>query len=249
MAIRSIVTRELANPFRSWEKWFQTPAGQLLRESEQAWLDARLQDCFGYQAFQMGPRGIDALRLNRMSSRARLSPYAVDGAEDELVCDPSTLPIASDSTDLLVLTHALEMVADPHGLLREAERILIPEGQLVIVGLNPHSLWALHRPLAVTRCPPVQGRWISASRVRDWCSLLGLTTEAGCFGVYRPMVYDERWSRRWRWMEAAGARWWPALGAAYLLTAVKRRKGMRILSPGWNKAPKRATSAAVARQG
>lgn len=242
------MTRVAPNPFQAWEKWFETPAGALLRDTEQAWLDARLQDRFGYQALQMGPVGVDALRQNRMACRARIAPFAALSDEEQLVCDPAALPVESDSTDLLVLVHCLEMVGDPHGLLREAERILIPEGQLVILGFNPFSLWAAHRPRAVTHCPPMEGKWLSPARVRDWCSLLGLSIDGGCFGLYRPMVYDAAWSQRWRWMDAAGARWWPGLGATYLLTAVKRRTGLRVLSPAWKKTSRRATSAAVARQ-
>ena len=46
-------------------------------------------------------------------------------------------------------------------------------------------------------------------------------------------------------MEAAGDRWWSFAGGVYLLRAVKRVHGMRIILPPWNtkKVPRKALSA------
>ncbi|KOT12639.1 methyltransferase domain protein [Burkholderia mallei] len=32
-------------------------------------------------------------------------------------------------------------------------------------------------------------------------------------------------------MEAAGDRWWPIFGAVYMVTAIKRVRGMRLVGP------------------
>jgi hypothetical protein len=39
-----------------------------------------------------------------------------------------------------------------------------------------------------------------------------------------------------------GAKYWPVLGAAYCLVAVKRVQGMRMIRPAWRKNPKLAAS-------
>jgi ubiquinone/menaquinone biosynthesis C-methylase UbiE len=49
------------------------------------------------------------------------------------------------SLDLVTLPHTLEMHVDPHATLREVERVLVPEGRVVICGLNPASLWGLRQ--------------------------------------------------------------------------------------------------------
>ena len=36
-------------------------------------------------------------------------------------------------------------------------------------------------------------------------------------------------------MEKAGNRWWPYLGALYIVQAIKRVKGMRLVGPAWQK--------------
>jgi hypothetical protein len=49
-------------------------------------------------------------------------------------------------------------------------------------------------------------------------------------------VRSAAWLERSSAMDALGARWWPILGAAYLVVAVKRVAGMRLLEPSWRKA-------------
>jgi len=55
------------------------------------------------------------------------------------------LPLASQSVDLVVLPHVLESHDHPHEVLRETERVLMPEGQVVISGFNTGSLWRLRQ--------------------------------------------------------------------------------------------------------
>jgi len=45
-------------------------------------------------------------------------------------------------------------------------------------------------------------------------------------------------------MDKAGARWWPFFGSVYGLVAVKRVRGMTLLSPGWD-APRILANAPV----
>jgi len=36
-------------------------------------------------------------------------------------------------------------------------------------------------------------------------------------------------------MDRAGPRWWPILGGLYVVRAVKRVHGMRLITPAWRK--------------
>ena len=74
------------------------------------------------------------------------SPTAVS-----LGCDFDALPFDSQSLDLVVLPHALELARDPHLTLREVERVLMPEGRVVIIGFNPASLWGMRQQACVAR--------------------------------------------------------------------------------------------------
>lgn len=175
--------------------------------------------------------------------RALLDEAGLDGASGAmrvaLVSEFDALPLAEDSIDLVVLPHTLEFAPDPHLTLREVERVLRPEGRIVITGFNPTSLWGLRQRLSRTRLAlhpspshperEREGEFIGYWRVRDWLRLLGFAIEGGQFGCWRPPLATARWLARFQWMDRVGERWWPVLGAAYLIVAVKRVKGMRLV--------------------
>lgn len=235
--------------------WFGTPAGRYLLEWERARVDAAVVDMFGYHALQLGVPELDGLRANRMPHRwlateAQHEPWEGPVGQAALLCDFAALPFPAASLDLVLLPHTLEFSADPHATLREVERVLVPEGRVVICGLNPTSLWGfqqqrghLYRRLGLGRrlFLPDAGEFIGYWRLRDWLRLLGFEVEVGDFGCYRAGVTSDKWLQRLQWMDRAGARWWPILGATYFLVAVKRVRGMRLLGPAW----KSATATAV----
>ncbi|MDD2924788.1 methyltransferase domain-containing protein [Rhodoferax sp.] len=228
-------------------EWLATPIGQYLLAWERAQMAAAVADVFGFHALQLGLPELDALEANRMPHRwlATQSPAELDlGRRVTLVTEFSALPFPANSLDLVVLPHALELTADPHGTLREVARVLVPEGRVVICGLNPLSLWGLrrrrvqlYRRLGLERLfLPQAGEWIGYRRLRDWLSLLNLAIEDEHFGCYCPAFSSHALLQRFAWMEAAGARWWPILGASYCLVAVKRVHGMTLLNPAWKPA-------------
>ncbi|MBY0242854.1 MAG: class I SAM-dependent methyltransferase [Burkholderiaceae bacterium] len=227
------------------DSWLQTPAGAYVRAWEQAQLDALTADIFGYNALQIGLPQIDALAASRMPRkwladirpRARLDSMT-DVRQVAVTFDYAELPFASQSLDLVVLPHVLEFAAEPHQVLREVERVLIPEGQLIICGINPASLWGLRQVtgrLTGSHFLPPAGEFISMPRMRDWLKLLNLGATTSHFGCYAPACRTEKWLQRCAFMDRAGTRWWPYLGAVYMVHAIKRVKGMRLIGPAWTK--------------
>lgn len=195
-----------------------------------------VEDVFGYRAVQASLPGIDFLHGNRIAFRVVASLEPGGG----LTADPQQLPIASSSVDLVVLPHVLETCADPHLVLREAERVLIPEGQIVISGFNTLSIWRLRQALMRERRrrvagAPWDGRFIGLLRLKDWLHLLGFELNGGRFGCYAPPFATAQWLQRFEFMEKAGARWWPIMGGVYVVRAVKRVHGMRLVAPAWRK--------------
>ncbi len=146
------------------------------------------------------------------------------------------LPFASQSIDLLVLPHALEFADDPHRVLREVERVLMPEGQVVISGFNPISLWGLRQVVGRSFDAPFlprEGQFLALPRLKDWLKLLGFEVHRGHFGCYRPPFAGDRWQSRFGFMERFGERWWSYGGAVYIVHAIKRVPGMRLIGPAW----------------
>ncbi len=240
--------------------WLRTPPGQYLLGWEQRRLDQEVTDAFGFHALQLGLPELEGLRANRMPHRwvATDSLYVPEALpmppppQDSLIttlaalepvnlhCEFDALPFPDASVDLVVLPHALELARDPHRTLAEVERVLVPEGRLVIAGFNPTSLWGLRQGaghmrrrvgLAGSSRPylPRAGEFIGYWRLRDWLRLLSFEIEGGQFGCYRPPLRSQPWLDRCAWMDRVGDRWWPVLGAVYFVSAVKRVRGMRLV--------------------
>ena len=233
---------------------------------EQRHLDLAVADLFGFHALQLGLPELDALRANRMPHRwlaveappgqtgpgnegsaaslaAGQIPVSASAPTDGAVtlhCHFDALPFDASSLDLVVLPHSLELARDPHLTLREVERVLVPEGRVIILGFNPASLWGTRQRLGRMKRGlglgtdgdlflPRAGDFIGYRRLRDWLRLLSFEVESGRFGCYIPPVTTARWLSRFEWMERAGDRWWPPFGALYYIVAVKRVRGMRLV--------------------
>ena len=261
--------------------WLRTAPGRYLLAWEQERLDHAVTDAFGFHALQLGLPELDGLRANRMPHRwvASDSLHVPDDfslelppLDDSLLstqaahepialhCEFDVLPFPDNSIDLVVLPHALELARDPHHTLREVERVLVPEGRVVIAGFNPASLWGLRQRagrikhgLGVGRQGglylPRASEFIGYWRLRDWLRLLGFEVEAGRFGCWRPPFESQKWLDRFAWMDRVGDRWWPILGSVYFVVAVKRVRGMRVVGMAkQDKRMVRAAPAAVARR-
>ena len=145
--------------------------------------------------------------------------------------DSSDLPFASESIDLMVLPHVLEFAADPHQILREVDRVLRPEGRLVISGFNPASLWGARQYVSrLIGSPylPREGQFISLLRVKDWLQLLNFSLDRGHFGCYKLPLQGQSISRM-DFLEPMGNRWWPIFGAVFIVSAIKRHQGIRLI--------------------
>lgn len=225
--------------------WLATPQGRYVLDWELARMDQVTADLFGFNALQIGLPQIDFLRANRIPFRF----LCCSGDTAPVRASPEQLPFATHSIDLVMLPHVLEFAANPHQILREVERVLVPEGHVLIAGFNPFSLWGVKRSWMRGHGPvPWCGTYLSVRRLKDWLALLGFETQAGAFGCYVPAVTQEKWLKRWHFMAAAGDRWWPFAGAVYVVQAVKRVHGMRLIQPKWKDMRARAGALAPAVQ-
>ena len=232
-------------------QWLTTPVGQYVQSWEQKKIDGMVANVFGYHALQIGQPQWDLLRANRIPNRGRTHSCWGDARQNDsdvaLYAEPENLPLESQSIDLLILPHVLECSNSPHQVLREAERVLVPEGRVVISGFNPWSLWGAHERIpGLDPIVPVPAHMqVSLGRLKDWFKLLSFEADRGHFGCYAPPALSTKWLSRWAFMESAGDRWWPVCGAAYVVSAVKRVAGMQIIGPAWKDKKQRVRRAAV----
>lgn len=218
------------------DAWLASAQGRYVLAWEQDKLDDAVADIFGFNALQIGLPQFDFLRANRIPLRQKAGEF---GAVDVL-CEMPALPFASHSTDLVVMPHVLEFSEDPHQILREVERILIPEGQIIVVGFNPLSLWGLKKRIDRSGAFPWNGSYLSLTRLKDWLKLLSFEVDSGQLGCYAPPFEQAHWLHRSHFIESAGERWWSFSGGVYLLRAIKRTHGMHLITPDWRKKMVRA---------
>lgn len=246
----------MINRIISFDAWLGSTPGKYLLEWEQLRMDKAVEDLFGYHAIQLGLPELNAFKNSRIPNHWLLENHERAALKTELstqestmikpatelkthlVCAFDALPFADQSIDLVVLPHTLNLVNSPHATLREVQRVLVPEGHMVITGFNPTSLWGLKQKrmhflqrlgMQKTFLPLEPSAMIGYWRLRDWLKLLNLEIIAGHFGCYRPAFKTQKWLERFAWMEHSGDRWWPILGSTFELTVVKRVSGMRLI--------------------
>lgn len=204
------------------------PHRWLALEPNDQHLLAQARDDGSLQTFAKGLPAAEGLHVAR--------PLPMQAA---LLCSAQALPFEENSLDLVLLPHSLEWSDDPHAVLREVARVLVPQGRVLISGINPASLWGLRnwagarrwaRPMAGL---PQEGQLIGYGRLRDWLKLLDLELEAASFGCYRPALQSQPWLQRYGWLDRIGASGWPVLGGAYFVEAVKRVAGVHRLTVPW----------------
>ncbi len=201
-------SNDALSPFLT--KWLETPAARLLLEKEGAYFAQFSTQIFGFHAIQLGFPILDALKDFRIQKKI-FSGMPLPNTHPYIICDVHALPFKNESVDLVILPHVLEWAFDSKSVLREIDRILIPEGHLLLTTFHPHSLGGIKRFFGKKNEFPWRGKFLSPNRLKDWLSLLNFESEVEnltpCYSFSLPAVYT--------------------------LHAVKRRFGMRLIVPNF----------------
>ena len=221
-----IMRTEQAVPWRadSLRGWYRRPLGRLLANAETAALAKQLPQLFGYHLLVVDPPWEScSLEDSRIPHHVIQRVHSDDTDHPGMLGDTDAWPIMTDTLDAIVLPHSLELSHDPHQVLREADRCLIPDGHLVLFGFNPRSLWGIRRLLTRgSRGMPWDARFLSMSRVKDWLSLLGFDTLHSQYLLHRPPLRNARMLERLGFLEPRSGEGRILLSGAYMLVARKR---------------------------
>jgi SAM-dependent methyltransferase len=154
--------------------WWASTAGAALVAAESQLLAEALEDVFGWELLQIGAWGAGRELLSgaRTRHQAIVAPPGLSVSAD-ICARPTLLPILSDSIDAVLLPHILEFATDPYAIVREADRVLVGEGRLLVLGFRPWSLWGMRARWSRSGFPPGLRRVLSERRIREWLVLLG----------------------------------------------------------------------------
>jgi SAM-dependent methyltransferase len=209
--------------------WQQFNQGDALAQAIALQLQPWWQRIFGYYLLKVGDLSclLDTrgCKVQQHINVGRHSPGL------SLQADADALPFSENSVDAVLLSHNLEFTPDPHHVVREAHRVLCPDGYLILTGVNPYSVVGLLRcwpPLQQKY--PWQGRFFSASRVKDWLHLVGFEVLAEQRFFCSAMLTKERHDGYGlQWAE----RYLSYFAASYLIVARKRELPLTPIRPTW----------------
>lgn len=233
-------------------EWLESAQGRHLLAAEAVEMRRVLDGVFGDQLVQIGPwAGGMFLKAARTRRTVVIGEEPATGVQ--LISRANDLAIPADSIDAVLLAHILESHGDPHAILREVDRILRPDGQLIVAGFNPHGTWGFRHMLSRGRFPPGMARMISDRRLKDWLRLLNFSIQGTRFYHFQfPMGSGRRaWSgpmaddsRAQAWVKASSRkllptagnvwgrkRFWPPLAACYIMTARKEMYTSTMIRP------------------
>lgn len=221
------------SPWGELSNWFSSPLGERFVSAEAQVLGRIVPDLFGFHLVQVGHvPGLELARLCRVRRFHLLDLTLWPPPESLCSAEPEYLPVRSDSVDAVVLPHVLELCREPHQALREVDRILVPEGHLVLSGLNPLSAWGLRMLLHRKRIP-WGARMLPVGRLRDWLALLGFDTLRADFFCHALPIAHQGAFRHLQKLDVPGSRVVPLLCGGYVLLARKRVSTLIPLRPRW----------------
>lgn len=218
--------------------WFATPLGEALIQEEKLLLNESLNCLFGYHLLQLGVSGrVDMGESIRISHRFLLHPLVEANEKLSGLADFNHLPLPSDSIDAVILHHSLDYTQSPHHQLREAARVVIPRGHVVIFGFNPLSFWGIGTYLARFFSSSTRSRhqYLRLGRLLDWLSLVNLEPVEICQGFYRLPVTRPKLIPYLQWMDSWGKRWRLPGGGFYMIVARKDHLAMIPIKPAWQR--------------
>jgi SAM-dependent methyltransferase len=208
--------------------WLKSALGSYLLAKEKAIYDIHVADIFGFNAMQIGMLDIDLLQQSRIPKLLR-----IDSNSGDVLCETEYLPFDASSIDLVCMPHVLEFSQNPHQTLREVERVLMPEGYVILTGFNPISTWGVRHWLSKGKQYPWCGKTFTSRRIKDWLALLGLEYVTGSTEAFILPINDEKWISRQKCIEEVATKCCPPLGGVYYIVARKRVVNMTLLKPSW----------------
>lgn len=218
------------------KSWSTLPNGELILDAINEQLAPWWPKFFGYYLLKIGALS-GAINSEDCAITHQLTIAQQEGNGD-IIADVDDLPILQQSVDVCVLSHALEFSLDPHHVVREANRVLMPNGYLVITGFNPFSFSGLNKLVPYRRKKsPWNERFFSPMRVKDWLHLMGYEILADQRCLHHSLATPMGQGKLGRyWQQFAGS-YLTSLGSIYVIVAKKRVLPLTPIKPKWQLRP------------
>ena len=223
------------------KSWQSLPNGELILAEINQQLKGWWPKFFGYHLLKIGAlSGYINTADSTIKHQITVSPAGdKEIAHGQVISDVDDLPLLEQSVDVCLLSHCLEFSLDPHHVVREANRVLIPNGYLVITGFNPFSLAGLNCLIPYrNRQLPWNARFFSPMRVKDWLHLMGfeILTDQRCLHTTLAGNVSQGYIAS-HWRDFAD-NFISNFGSVYIIVAKKRVLPLTPIKPKWQLRPK-----------
>ncbi len=224
------------------EEWFETPLGHQLLQEEQRILEKELSCMFGYHLMQLSiNRRISLFKDSRICHCFAVGAGSPGGGGAVAAYSAlDALPLEDESVDVTLLHHVLEFSHNPHQVLREASRVTIPRGYIIIFGFNPVSTMGMLKPIAqlFSDNPIWQRNSLRKSRITDWLQFLDCNTLRTLDGIYNLPLQRKPYLNFSARINQLLQRWGVPFGNFYCLVARKDRACLTPIRPDWSRRPR-----------
>ncbi|WDE09588.1 class I SAM-dependent methyltransferase [Thalassomonas haliotis] len=242
------------------KSWQSLPNGELILSAINKQLEPWWPKFFGYYLLKIGalsgaiscddspiPQQLTVTQQTSQLARqqenqqaGRQSDQSADefAGQGDIIADIDDLPLLKQSVDVCVLSHALEFSLDPHHVVREANRVLMPNGYLVITGFNPFSLAGINKLIPYRKNKnPWNERFFSPMRVKDWLHLMGYEIIADHRCLHHSLATNVRQGKLSGYWQSFANNYLTSLGSVYVIIAKKRVLPLTPIKPKWQLRP------------
>ena len=127
--------------YRALDKWFQSPLGLFAAHEFSVTLESINESLRGDTLLQLGNCGDNPwLRQLKYKHQWIASPFAIP-KHIQLECAFNHIPLDRNSVDCVVAPLTMEPFNNSISLIDEIDRILSPMGFVILLSINPWSLW------------------------------------------------------------------------------------------------------------
>jgi ubiquinone/menaquinone biosynthesis C-methylase UbiE len=205
----------------SLSRWDQIFTGEELKHIQNEIISDRLKLSYGHYLIKLGHLS------STLDTQSCLIKHQINIASNivkpnvvGLIAEYDELPLLTNSVDIVLMNHELEFSSDPHQVLREIHRVLMPSGNLVLSVFNPISLFMLHKIWPFKSESPLwRARMFSIARIKDWLILLGFEIIEQEYCCYSSLLTKQQSDN---WLQKKLKKYLPKIGSICIITAKKR---------------------------
>lgn len=237
----------LSSSYQALNDWYQTPLGKKWQAMQTQWVNEEIGCLFGYHLMQVGINtGAHFCKQSRINHCFSVSPSKPEpntprpnthsnSLNIQLLAEAEHLPLPDESVDVTILNHALDFSVNPHLVLKEATRVTVPRGYIILIGFNPHSLWGGYQCFArmFSNKDIYKQNRLGASRVKDWLALLDFSTVKSGSKSHSLPLNNERYLNKISQLSHKLPKMHLPMGNIYFILARKDKVGITPIKPKW----------------